>query len=95
MIIYSRLITGSYRLTEAVGVGGKWLTSTCGWVRRGAAAAIVRCFLCCFEFKSLSGPGEAGKLMEQGLSHRTTHVLGIDILVPVVVVEAVLLSLGN
>ena len=45
MIIYLRLISGLYRLTGTVGVGGMWWTSACGWVCRGAAAAIVRCFL--------------------------------------------------
>ena len=51
MKIYFRLITCSYRLTGTAGVGEMWLTSACGWVCWGPrAAAIVRCFLCCFEF---------------------------------------------
>ena len=53
-VIYSRHITGSYRLTVVVGFGGMWLTSSCGWVCRGAAAVMVTvafCVLCCFEMQ--------------------------------------------
>ena len=59
-------------------VGGMWLTSACGWVCRGAAAVIVVafCVVLSFEFKSLCGPGEPGKLLEQA---RVYSILGITL----------------